>query len=404
MTPGDCGFTPDEIKEIYEELDLHEEGITEEEVTRRKTRIFVGGLKFASEDHVLHDYFATFGKIKEAVVIRDRKTGLSKGYGFVTMLEDLPALKAIVDKSPKLDGRRCNVNLAYIGQKKKPLSKRSYPKLRDMQHLPPQIYPNGIMVPPAVMMPDGQYYHVGMHPMHGQQPIYQLPIEAPPPYDGRGELYQGQMAMMYQNPVLLPQPIVFDNPAGGAAASASHPVTNNNNNNIYLTNNIYYHSTDTYDGKDNTKLSFCGPIPPNKPLPQYILPQPLSPHLQPNIVPASGNISVIDSNDYNNETNEMQPIILSKNTPDADKLLHMDHGSQTVNNTLINSYAVINSSNDGKVQIGVANFVNETNAHVVVATANTKNGDTRVTSFASSKTETSSSSNMKIKSNGLING
>jgi len=36
------------------------------------------------------------------------------------MLEDGPALKAIVDKSPKLDGRRCNVNLAYVGQKKKP--------------------------------------------------------------------------------------------------------------------------------------------------------------------------------------------------------------------------------------------------------------------------------------------
>ena len=81
------------------------------------------------------------------------------------------------------------------------------------------------------------------------------------------------MAMMYPNPVLLPQPIVFDSPTGSGAASAAHPVTNNNNNNIYLTNNIYYHSTDTYDGKDNTKLSFCGPIPPNKPIPQYILPQ-----------------------------------------------------------------------------------------------------------------------------------
>ena len=85
MLPADSGgLTAEEIKEIYEDLDLHEEGITEEEIVRRKTRIFVGGLKFASEDHVLHDYFASFGKIKEAVVIRDRKTGLSKGYGFVS--------------------------------------------------------------------------------------------------------------------------------------------------------------------------------------------------------------------------------------------------------------------------------------------------------------------------------
>jgi len=378
MIPGECSFTPEEIKEIYEELDLHEEGITEEEVVRRKTRIFVGGLKFASEDHVLHDYFATFGKIKEAVVIRDRKTGLSKGYGFVTMLEDVPALKAIVDKSPKLDGRRCNVNLAYIGQKKKPLSKKSYPKLRDIQHLPPQIYPNGIMVPPAVMMPDGQYYHIGMQPMPGHQPVYQIPLEAPPPYDGR-DVFQGQMAMMYQNPVLVPQPIVFENPV--------NPVTNNNNNNIYLTNNIYYHTTDSYDGrtefKDNTKLSFCGPIPPAKAVPQYILPQP---SLQPNMVPVSGSITVpvIDASNFNVE-NDVQPIILSKNTS---ALINPDKGSEiskAINNQ-INSYAVINnSSGDGKVQIGVANFVNDSASHIVVATANSKNGDSRVTSFTSSK-------------------
>lgn len=74
----------EEIEEIYKELDLTEEGITDDEKLRRKTRIFVGGLKFASEDHVLLDYFAKFGEIKEAVVIRDRNNGLSKGYGFVS--------------------------------------------------------------------------------------------------------------------------------------------------------------------------------------------------------------------------------------------------------------------------------------------------------------------------------
>lgn len=41
------------------------------------------------------------------------------------MYEASHALKAIVNKSPKLDGRKCNVNLAYIGQKKKPPSKKS---------------------------------------------------------------------------------------------------------------------------------------------------------------------------------------------------------------------------------------------------------------------------------------
>ena len=39
------------------------------------------------------------------------------------MCEDKHALLAIADKAPKLDGRRCNVNLAYIGEKRKPRGK-----------------------------------------------------------------------------------------------------------------------------------------------------------------------------------------------------------------------------------------------------------------------------------------
>ena len=86
LSLDDFPLTSEEIQEIYDDLDLDEEGITEDEILRRKTRIFVGGLKFASQDAVLSEYFKQFGKIKEAVVIRDRKTGLSKGYGFVSQI------------------------------------------------------------------------------------------------------------------------------------------------------------------------------------------------------------------------------------------------------------------------------------------------------------------------------
>lgn len=67
-----------------EELDLDEEGLTEEEIKKRKTKIFVGGLKYSSKDDVLKEYFSQFGEIEEAVVIYDRESGLSKGYGFVS--------------------------------------------------------------------------------------------------------------------------------------------------------------------------------------------------------------------------------------------------------------------------------------------------------------------------------
>ena len=89
----DFPYSQEEVQEIYDELDLDEEGITEEEIARRKRRIFVGGLKFASEDNVLHEYFQQFGKIREAAVIKDRNNGLSKGYGFVSSINVFISVK-----------------------------------------------------------------------------------------------------------------------------------------------------------------------------------------------------------------------------------------------------------------------------------------------------------------------
>uniref|UniRef100_H2Y9E0 RRM domain-containing protein n=1 Tax=Ciona savignyi TaxID=51511 RepID=H2Y9E0_CIOSA len=81
------------------------------------TKIFVGGLPYHTTDASLRDYFATFGDIEEAVVITDRQTGKSRGYGFVTMSEKSAAERACKDPNPVIDGRKANVNLAYIGAK-----------------------------------------------------------------------------------------------------------------------------------------------------------------------------------------------------------------------------------------------------------------------------------------------
>jgi RNA recognition motif-containing protein len=48
------------------------------------TKLFVGGLPYHTTDQSLRDYFRQFGDIEEAVVITDRQTGKSRGYGFVS--------------------------------------------------------------------------------------------------------------------------------------------------------------------------------------------------------------------------------------------------------------------------------------------------------------------------------
>jgi len=49
------------------------------------TKIFVGGLPYHTSDQTLRSYFEPFGDITEAVVITDRQTGKSRGYGFVSV-------------------------------------------------------------------------------------------------------------------------------------------------------------------------------------------------------------------------------------------------------------------------------------------------------------------------------
>lgn len=49
------------------------------------TKIFVGGLPYHTTDDSLRKFFERFGEIDEAVVITDRATGKSRGYGFVSL-------------------------------------------------------------------------------------------------------------------------------------------------------------------------------------------------------------------------------------------------------------------------------------------------------------------------------
>lgn len=51
------------------------------------TKLFVGGLPYHTTDATLHAFFLQYGDIEEAVVIHDRITGKSKGYGFVSRLD-----------------------------------------------------------------------------------------------------------------------------------------------------------------------------------------------------------------------------------------------------------------------------------------------------------------------------
>ncbi|KAK9164855.1 hypothetical protein Scep_000046 [Stephania cephalantha] len=86
------------------------------------TKVFVGGLAWETQSDTLRRHFEHYGEILEAVVITDKNSGRSKGYGFVTFRDPEAAWRACSDPNPVIDGRRANCNLASLGRPRPPPS------------------------------------------------------------------------------------------------------------------------------------------------------------------------------------------------------------------------------------------------------------------------------------------
>jgi RNA recognition motif-containing protein len=59
------------------------------------SKLYVGRLPYATTEDELRELFAAQGTVESAVVITDRATGQSKGFGFVEMSTDAEAQAAV---------------------------------------------------------------------------------------------------------------------------------------------------------------------------------------------------------------------------------------------------------------------------------------------------------------------
>lgn len=76
-------------------------------------RLFVGGLSWDTTTASLKAAFEPHGPVADAVIVQDRDTGRSRGFGFVTMENRKDAPKAIdALNNAEVDGRRIVVNVA----------------------------------------------------------------------------------------------------------------------------------------------------------------------------------------------------------------------------------------------------------------------------------------------------
>jgi RNA recognition motif-containing protein len=76
-------------------------------------KIFVGSLPFSLEEAELKEFFEEYGEVASAVIITDKFTGRSKGFGFIEMPDDEQAQKAIKElNGAQVGGRSIVVNKA----------------------------------------------------------------------------------------------------------------------------------------------------------------------------------------------------------------------------------------------------------------------------------------------------
>jgi RNA recognition motif-containing protein len=99
------------------EVKLEDVVISVPRQSRRDTtgpvKLFVGGLSWTSTVDDLRAAFARFGEIQDVVIILDRATGRSRGFGFVTFARAADAVEATKQMNgAQLDDRVLKVNNA----------------------------------------------------------------------------------------------------------------------------------------------------------------------------------------------------------------------------------------------------------------------------------------------------
>ena len=76
-------------------------------------KLYVGNLSYNTNEEALRSAFSEVGTVESAVVIMDKMTGRSKGFGFVELATEEEAQSALAKfDGAELDGRSLKVNEA----------------------------------------------------------------------------------------------------------------------------------------------------------------------------------------------------------------------------------------------------------------------------------------------------
>lgn len=76
-------------------------------------KIYIGNLSYRTAEDQLSQHFTKFGTISSTVIVIDRATNRSKGFGFITFDKEEAAQQAVQEMNGKeIDGRTVKVSIA----------------------------------------------------------------------------------------------------------------------------------------------------------------------------------------------------------------------------------------------------------------------------------------------------
>jgi len=86
-----------------------------------ESKLYVGNLPYNTTPEALRDLFSQAGTVESADIIKERETGRSKGFGFVSMASKEEAQKAIqMFNGYSFSGRPLTVNIARPREERGP--------------------------------------------------------------------------------------------------------------------------------------------------------------------------------------------------------------------------------------------------------------------------------------------
>jgi cold-inducible RNA-binding protein len=85
----------------------------EQEHSTSNRKIYIGNLPPSVTEKPLVAHFRTFGHVINCSVVRDKEHGISRGFAFLTFLDDAEAAAAAAFENHKLDGNSIRVSFAH---------------------------------------------------------------------------------------------------------------------------------------------------------------------------------------------------------------------------------------------------------------------------------------------------